>query len=101
MVTHIGFRRAKRRVLEALRSGGYGFEARADTQRKNLLAREEMTADRLRPIIEACGGQDHTTSVHHAIPGLEVHVLRKAGWYIKFYFLEGMHPGTVFISVHQ
>lgn len=34
----------------------------------------------------------------HTGASTEVHVLRRDGWYIKFYFLD---EDTVFISVHR
>jgi hypothetical protein len=48
--------------------------------------------------VKACNGSCHDASPHHADSRMEVHVLRRAGWYVKFYFLD---PDTVFISVHQ
>ena len=101
MVAKVGFREAKRRVLEALRSGDYQSQSRAEIDTKNLLYSGEVTEDVLCGIIEICRGQDHSVSAHHAIRGVDVHILRKSGWYVKFYFLEESSPSTVFISVHR
>ncbi|WP_421547193.1 hypothetical protein [Pseudomonas sp. QD4] len=49
-------------------------------------------------IIEQCTGRHHSSSPHHAAPQIEVHVLARRPWYIKFYFIE---PDAWFISVHQ
>ena len=35
---------------------------------------------------------------HDMVKTVDVHILRKDGWYIKFYFLD---PKTIFISVHR
>ena len=101
MVGDMGFREAKRRVLEALRSGAYQSESRDDIETKNALHTGEITEVALRRIIEACSGEDHSVSPHHTVRHTEVHVLRKVGWYVKFYFLETADPGTIFISVHR
>ena len=100
MAAKLGFREVKRRVLEALRTRDYSFEDRADADTKILLDSGGMTADRLYSILRSCRGEDHSVSPHHALPSVPVHVLKKDGWYVKFYFVEGI-PSTMFISVHQ
>ncbi|WP_181427854.1 hypothetical protein [Pseudomonas mosselii] len=50
------------------------------------------------PPESTCDGSHYSSSPHHAVPAIEVHVLKRRGWYIKFYFIE---PQTWFISVHQ
>ena len=101
MVARTGFREVKRRVLADLRNGAYNFEPRADADTKNLLAGNSLAAEDLCAIIETCRGDDHASSAHHVNPDWEVHVLKKSGWYVKFYFVEETLPYTMFISVHR
>lgn len=49
-------------------------------------------------LIRKCNGKDHETPAHDIMESITVHVLKKDGWYIKFYFID---PDTWFISVHQ
>ena len=97
-MTAFGFKRAKQQVLAALREGTYQHEARGDLNVKNALAIGEISPRELIAIIERCNGTHHHASPHHSYPLIEVHVLRRDGWYIKFYFL---NPDTIFISVHR
>ena len=94
----MGFKDAKRKVLKALAEGTYQHEARDQIDVKNELSTGDVTADDLRALIGRCNGTHHTFSPHHADASVDVHVLRRDGWYIKFYFLE---EEAVFISVHR
>ncbi|CAA7617207.1 conserved hypothetical protein [Magnetospirillum sp. LM-5] len=95
----MGFRDAKKGVLLALSTGAYQHEARGgDIYVKNKLAVGEITPGQVADIIKKCRGSDHATSPHHQIQAIDVHVLKKDGWYIKFYLLDS---DTWFISVHQ
>ena len=94
----MGFKDAKAKILSALANGTYQHEARGNIDEKNKLAVGEVTADEVREIIKKCRGGDHTHSPHHMDSSLTVHVLRKSGWYIKFYFID---PDALFISVHK
>ena len=96
----IGFKEAKRRVLESLETGCYQAEARGNIEEKNMLASGAISEDDLCAIIEQCRGSDHTISAHHTKPDVDVHILRKSGWYVKFFFLDE-EPDTFFISVHR
>jgi len=93
----MGFKDAKRQVIAALLAGAYQHEARDDIDVKNLLATNAVAAEDIIAVLKQSRGQDHESSAHHQVPSIEVHVVRSAGWYIKFYFLE---PDTWFISVH-
>ena len=94
----MGFREVKRKVLEALSTGRYQHAARAAIDTKNLLKTGDVTQAEVISIISRCNGTHHAASPHHAIPSVTVHVLKRDGWYIKFYFLD---PETFFISVHR
>lgn len=94
-----GFRDAKRKVITALQSGAYQHEAtRSNVETKNLLLMGLVTAEQICDVLKRCQGQDHQSSPHHQAPSIEVHIIQRDGWYIKFYFVD---PDTVFISVHQ
>ena len=93
-----GFREARRRVLRALADGTWLHEARGAIDVKNGLATGAVTAAEVAAIVGRCNGTHHSASPHHADASVEVHVLRRDGWYIKFYFLD---EDTVFISVHR
>ncbi|MDZ3990766.1 hypothetical protein [Pseudomonas sp. Teo4] len=94
----IGFRKARQAVIAALESGSYLNVSRGDIEVKNLLATGAVSAGEVAEIVRACNGTHHSSSAHHALDSLEVHLLKRHGWYIKFFFLE---PDTWFISVHQ
>ncbi|WP_256667540.1 hypothetical protein [Pseudomonas sp. Fl5BN2] len=93
-----GFKQAKRDLISALQTGNYLHAARGSIEIKNLLATGEVSARQLIEVIGTCKGTNHSCSAHHSVPGIAVHVLKQAGWYIKFYFIE---PDTWFISVHR
>ncbi|EKT4562690.1 hypothetical protein QEM42_003891 [Pseudomonas putida] len=93
-----GFREAQRAVIAALESGEYQHVSRGDIDIKNLLATGEVSAREVVEVVRYCRGIHHASSPHHAVAAVEVHVLKRDGWYIKFFFIE---PDTWFISVHQ
>lgn len=94
----MGFSEAKERVLQSLREGTYQHAVRTALDTKNALAMGELSASELINIVKRCNGSHHRSSPHHLDPSIDVHVLRRDGWYIKFYFLD---PDTIFISVHR
>ncbi|WP_194792374.1 hypothetical protein [Pseudomonas sp. UFMG81] len=93
-----GFKAARRDVIAALASGDYLHASRGDIEVKNLLATGEVCAAQVIEVIRTCNGSHYRSSPHHAVASIEVHVLKRHGWYIKFYFIE---PETWFVSVHQ
>lgn len=94
----MGFKKAKTKLLQALSSGTFLHEVRDAIEEKNLLSTGDVSANDVIDIVKRCNGTHHTMSAHHQVPGVTVHILKRDGWYIKFYFLE---PDTYFISVHQ
>jgi hypothetical protein len=94
----MGFNDAKRQVLAALKNGTWRVEARQHVDAKNKLATGEVSVDELVKVIGRSRGQDHAMRPHDRDQAVTVHIIRKDGWYIKFYFIE---PLTFFISVHE
>ena len=98
-MTKIGFREAKKWVIAALESGDYQHVSRDDIETKNLLEIGAVSTADLVNVILKCRGQHHSSSPHHSsVENVEVHLLERDGWYIKFYFVD-FEP--FFISVHQ
>lgn len=93
-----GFREAKIKVLKALAEGTYLHEQRGEIDVKNWLEVGRVEPEEVAAIIGRCNGTHHACSPHHSEPRWLVHILRRDGWYIKFYFVD---PSTVFISVHK
>lgn len=93
-----GFKQARQDVLAALEIGNYQHAARGSIEVKNLLATGEVSVQQVIEIVRQCSGMHHCSSAHHSVASIEVHVLRRLGWYIKFYFIE---PDVWFISVHR
>jgi hypothetical protein len=98
VVTRVGFAGAKSRLIKALREGRFLHEARDQVETKNLLLMGQVTTDEVLAVVGRCFGQHHSSSPHHADPRIDVHILRRDGWYVKFYFID---PDTIFISVHK
>ena len=103
----MGFKDARRRAIEALRAGDIQHEARGDIDDKNLLETGEVSADEVVRLLNRCRGTQHSSSPHHTVASVEVHVFKpvdrdadgtETRWYIKLYFLD---PDTWFISVHR
>jgi len=92
------FKKIKSTVIAALRNGTYQHEVRDNVDIKNLLMTGQVSAGDVDRILSNCNSKQLTTSPHHADNSIDVHVVKKGSWYIKFYFLD---PNTVFISVHE
>lgn len=94
----MGFKLVKARVIKALLEGTYEHEVRLDIDEKNKLQNGEVSAQFVTELIRRSTGDDYESSPHHQDSRVEVHIIVKSEWYIKFYFID---PATVFISVHQ
>lgn len=98
----LGFKKAKRMVLECIDNGAINHEMRPDIDVKNLLFAEEVTIQEVREVILRARGNDYENGEHHKFPGVEVHKIKTNSqgrdWYIKWYFID---PDTWFISVHE
>ncbi|WP_259460910.1 hypothetical protein [Paraburkholderia sp. BL23I1N1] len=89
----------KRAVIAALRSGKFQHEARSGISVKNLLSTGQVTAQFVETLITRSDGMQYSSSPHHSVPSIDVHIIESGGWYVQFYFVGD--PETVFISVHQ
>lgn len=98
----MGFKEAKRQVIECLNNGLVSHEERDDIDVKNLLAIGQVTLDEVAEIIGRSRGDSHSSSPHYLDSSIEVHIVKtrrlEQDWYIKWYFVE---PNSVFISVHH
>lgn len=94
----MGYKDVKKKVLNALELRAFSHEARGSIDVKNLLHAGDITPEEVTRLIESSSGADHSSSLHHSVKGVEVHVIKCRKWYIKFYFVD---PDTVFISVHK
>lgn len=98
----MGFRQAKKDVIECLTEGRIRHEQRNDIDIKNLLAIGAISAEEVAALINKARGTDYNSSQHHFDKSIQVHIVqvRHQGksWYIKWYLLE---PNSWFISVHN
>lgn len=104
----MGFREVRRRVIQALKEGRIQHEARGNVDEKNLLLVGDITTEQVIHLLTPCKGTEYSTSPHHLLPEIKVHIFKpqaslyvgwkKEGWYVKLYFLE---PDVWFISVHR
>lgn len=92
------FKEVRYYVIKALKEGTYQHEVRGHIEDKNALMTGDMSPEDLIRIIERCNGTHHERSPHHMVSTVEVHIFKRDGWYIKFYFVD---PDTMFISVHR
>lgn len=84
----------------ALQNGDYQHEIRDDCIEKNLLQTGQISANDVMNIILKSCGTDHESSPHYQISTIDVNIIKKDGWYIKFYFIDDGEDAW-FISVHQ
>ena len=92
------FKLIKSQIIASLRAGSYQHEARKDISIKNLLQSGDVSAAYVEELLKNCTNDHLTTSRHHQDSNIDVHIILKSGWYVKFYFID---PETIFISVHQ
>ena len=99
----MGYRQAKREVIECLCEGRIEHELdRCEIDIKNLLSTGAVTAIEVANAIGRSSGTDYECRPHHFDENVEVHILRiqhlGKSWYVKWYFIA---PNAVFISVHE
>jgi hypothetical protein len=98
----MGFKSAKKEVINCLNNGLILHEARDDINIKNLLVTGVISNNDVAAMITSARGNEYTSSPHHFDKNIDVHVIKllKNGqsWYIKWYIAE---PNSVFISVHH
>lgn len=77
---------------------GWIYHRSGRIDEKNLLVTGQISVDDVIELIKQIKGGDFETSSHHFIAGLDFHIFKPNGWYIKCYFIE---PDIFFISVHR
>jgi hypothetical protein len=99
----LGLKEVRRQVIEKLNQNQVQHETNrsGNIDEKNYLVTGKISVAEVVELINATKGSQYTTSKHHAVNTIEVHILKpvKAGveWYIKCYVIE---PDVWFISVH-
>jgi len=97
----MGFRDVRSLLVDALESGRYQHEFRADMESKNLLAVGEVTPEFVVRLLLRCPGKSYRASPYHFDQRILCHEFRSEldgeRWYVKAYFLSA---DAVFISVH-
>jgi hypothetical protein len=97
----MGFKGVRTLLVDALLSGRYQHEQRADVSR-NLLAVGEVGPEFVVQLLHRCGGRDYSCAPHHFDERVACHVFKPAHeghrWYVMAYFLSA---DAMFISVHR
>lgn len=97
----MGFKDVRTLLVDALHSGRFQHELRAD-QGKNLLAVGEVDAGFVANLLQRCAGRDYSCTPHHFDQRVVCHTFKPSHqgyrWYVKAYFLSA---DAVFISVHR
>jgi hypothetical protein len=97
----MGFRDVRSLLIDALESGRYQHEYRADMESKNLLAVGEITPEFVVRLLYRCPGKRYSSSPYHFDRSILCHEFKPEfegePWYVKAYFLSA---DAVFISVH-
>lgn len=98
----MGFKAARELLIDALESGKYQHEWRADIEEKNLLAVGDVSPEFVVCLLRRCAGGQYRSSPYHFDQRILCHEftprLDGERWYVKAYFLSA---SAVFISVHQ
>ena len=89
----MSWKEAKKSVLECLQEGRFQHEQRGNIDIKNLLATGMVSTAEVMEILRRARGDDHTQSPHRSDRSIPVHVVKRRGWYLKWYFLE---PDAIF-----
>jgi hypothetical protein len=97
----MGFKDVRTLLVDALQSGRFQHEHRADVSR-NLLAVGEVSPEFVAQLLLRCTGRDYSCTPHHFDERVACHVFKPAHeghrWYVKAYFLSA---DAMFISVHR
>lgn len=96
----MGFKQVKKDILTALVHGCYQHEIRNNYIDKNKLQTGEIDVETVIEIIHRSTGNDYSKSSHHQANEIDVHIIKREGWYIKYYLIDDGEMG-IFISVHQ
>ena len=98
----MGFKDAKKQLLECLVEGNILHQARNNIDVKNLLETGQISVEVVTDIVKRARGNDYECSPHHMIKSIDVHIIKTTyqneSWYIKWYYIE---PNSIFISVHN
>jgi hypothetical protein len=99
----MGYRQAKKQVLECLMNGRVEHElGRGEIDIKNLLSTGVVTVAQVADAIGRSSGTEYECRRHHLNEMIEVHIIKTQhgdrSWDIKWYFIS---PNVVFISVHE
>ena len=98
----MGFKDVRCLLVDALESGRFQHEFRADMESKNLLAVGDVTPEFVVRLLRRCTGRHYRASPYHRDRSILCHEfmpeLDGGRWYLKAYFLSA---DAVFISVHQ
>lgn len=95
----MGFKTAKKQLLNCLTSGHILHEARDSIDIKNHFLTGQLSREALMDILRCARGYEYEHSYHHRAPSIEVHIVRTRylgeSWYVY------LAPNCVFISVHN
>lgn len=98
----MGFKDAKKEVINCLNNGLVLHEARNDINIKNLLETGVVSNTDVAAMIVSSRGNEYSSSPHHFDKSIDVHIIKTLikgqSWYIKWYISE---PDSIFISVHN
>lgn len=96
------FKEVRALVIQAVETGHYQHEERAEIDEKNLLHASKVTPEFVVRLLHRCSGEQYRPSRHHIDPTLVCHVFtpdrRGERWYVKVYFRANV---AVFVSVHR
>lgn len=105
---YVGFSDIRTQAITAIKEGRIQHEARNLVDEKNLFLTGELSAEQVIKLLGACKGTQYSTSPHHAVKGIDVHIFKpehalnkgepREKWYLKIYLLD---PDVWFISAHK